>query len=311
MNTAAAKLTPDEADGECQSKIDEWLRLVEAPKLQARALKNSRLTVTEIRCDGPNYGSSDPVIHQDAFVLGLQLRPQSFHELAYDGKSIAVYNGRAGDLLFCDLKAVDAVYTDVPFHSLQFFFSRTFADELADDLEAPRIDEIRLTPGVPVRDALIARLGARVLLALETPQQANELFASHCMLALGVHVCGAYGGLRTPRRFAGALSGWQERLAKEIIEAQLDGGIALEQIAGFCGLSASRFAHAFKSSLGVAPHQWLLQRRIERAKALLKHSRATLAEVALSCGFADQSHFTRVFRRAVGASPGNWKRSFL
>ena len=66
-------------------------------------------------------------------MAGLQLKPQAFHELTYDGRAIPVYGGRPGDTLFCDLKAVDRVVTNVPFHSLQFFFSRALLDALTDD----------------------------------------------------------------------------------------------------------------------------------------------------------------------------------
>jgi AraC family transcriptional regulator len=291
------------------SRIDEWLRLPDCAKLRVRGLDNSRLMVTEIRYDHHNYGSSDPVIHQDAFVAGLQLRPQAFHELSYDGQSIPVYGGRPGDTLFADLRAVDRVVTDVPFHSLQFFFSRAFVNAVADDLEVPRIKEVAITPGESVRDGVITRVGRKVQTALDSPHEMNELFASHCMMALGIYVCATYGNMRAGKHVAGGLSAWQERVAKDMIEAHLDGSIALDQLAATCKLSASRFAHAFRASAGVAPHRWLLKRRVERAKTLLKHSAETLTNVALSCGFADQSHFTRVFKQSVGVSPGAWRES--
>jgi Helix-turn-helix domain len=68
-------------------------------------------------------------------------------------------------------------------------------------------------------------------------------------------------------------------------------------------------SRAFRQSIGLPPHQWLLQRRVDKAKQLLRDSRSPLAEVAADCGFADQSHFTRVFTRAVGISPGQWRRA--
>jgi hypothetical protein len=85
-----------DVDCESASRIDEWLRLPDAAKLRVRGINNSRLAVTEIRYDHPNYGSSDPVIHQDAFVAGLQLKPQAFHELAYDGRTIPSTAGGPG-----------------------------------------------------------------------------------------------------------------------------------------------------------------------------------------------------------------------
>ena len=89
----------------------------------------------------------------------------------------------------------------------------------------------------------------------------------------------------------------------------LDGDISVMVLARACGLSTKHFSRAFRQSTGLPPHQWLLQRRIDKAKQLLRDSRSPLAEVAADCGFADQSHFTRVFTRAVGISPGQWRRA--
>jgi AraC-like DNA-binding protein len=60
--------------------------------------------------------------------------------------------------------------------------------------------------------------------------------------------------------------------------------------------------------MGIAPHRWLLNRRVELAKDLLRDRESSLSEIALRCGFADQSHFTRVFTRRAGVSPGSWRR---
>jgi AraC family transcriptional regulator len=71
----------------------------------------------------------------------------------------------------------------------------------------------------------------------------------------------------------------------------------------------THFARAFRQSIGASPHQWLLARRIDKAMSLLAGSDLTLAQIALACGFSDQSHLTRVFKVAVGTSPGRWRRS--
>lgn len=80
-------------------------------------------------------------------------------------------------------------------------------------------------------------------------------------------------------------------------------------LAAESGLSAGYSIRAFKASTGEPPHRWMLRHRIERSKALLSGTHATLAEVASQCGFADQSHFTRVFKSFAGFSPAAWKRS--
>ncbi len=80
--------------------------------------------------------------------------------------------------------------------------------------------------------------------------------------------------------------------------------LILEELAALAGLSAKHFARAFRQSIGVPPHRWLIERRINGAKGLLAVTDLGLAEIALACGFADQSHFTAVFRRGTGATQG-------
>ena len=106
----------------------------------------------------------------------------------------------------------------------------------------------------------------------------------------------------------GGLAPWQERRAKELLDAHIGGGITLNALARSCELSTRHFTRAFRQSTGVAPYQWLQYRRVEKAKNLLEKSSAPLSNVAFDCGFADQSHFTRTFSRAAGLSPGKWRR---
>jgi AraC-like DNA-binding protein len=110
-----------------------------------------------------------------------------------------------------------------------------------------------------------------------------------------------------PKR-VGGLAKWQERRAKEVIVARLDSKLSVVEIADACGLSVSHFTRAFQQSTGLSPHQWLTERRIERAQSLIRNVELPLSEIAISCGFADQSHFTRVFTGVVGKSPGAWRR---
>ena len=108
---------------------------------------------------------------------------------------------------------------------------------------------------------------------------------------------------------AGRLSPRQEVRAYELIDARLNGELSVAEIARHCSLSPSRFTVAFRNTTGVTPHRWLTERRVARAKSLLLGGNASLAQIALECGFADQSHFTHVFTATVGASPGEWRRA--
>ena len=85
----------------------------------------------------------------------------------------------------------------------------------------------------------------------------------------------------------------------------------MQQIAAEFGLSTSHFSRAFRISTGLPPHQWLLRRRVTTAKQLMTVRDLSLSEIAISAGFANQSHFTRVFSSVVGVSPGAWRREAL
>lgn len=120
----------------------------------------------------------------------------------------------------------------------------------------------------------------------------------------------AIRGDASRRRHARAiprLAPWQERLAKETMSARLASDIAMTEVARACRLSLCHFTRAFGNTVGVAPYRWFLAARIERAKDLLTGSRLPLAEIALECGFVDQSHFTNTFVRRVGTTPRRWR----
>jgi AraC-like DNA-binding protein len=110
------------------------------------------------------------------------------------------------------------------------------------------------------------------------------------------------------RRREPRLAPWQERLAKQQLSAGIQGTVRIGDVARSCRLSFRHFVTAFTNTVGISPYRWFLERRIARAKQLLSHSELTLAEIALDCGFSDQSHFTKAFSRIAGTTPGSWRR---
>lgn len=103
------------------------------------------------------------------------------------------------------------------------------------------------------------------------------------------------------------LSLWQEARAKNFLVNASPDDLSVANVAAACGLSRSYFIKAFKRTTGRTPHRWLMEYRIDKAKNLLRGERL-IAEIALECGFADQSHFTRVFTTMAGMPPGAWRR---
>src|SRR5258708_36459454 len=105
------------------------------------------------------------------------------------------------------------------------------------------------------------------------------------------------------RPVRGGLAPWQERRAKEILRANLH-GVPLKEVAQECGLSVGHFSHAFRRTLGVAPHKWLIEQRVVLSKKKLRDYGLSLSDVSTERGFSDQSHLARGFRQTGRLSPG-------
>jgi AraC family transcriptional regulator len=105
------------------------------------------------------------------------------------------------------------------------------------------------------------------------------------------------------------LAPWQARRAMEFVEANLAGTIKVEDLARAARLSTSHFSTAFREDFGEPPYAYVVRRRISRAQEMMLLTDEPLAEIAVACGLADQCHLTRLFRRIIGTSPGNWRRA--
>jgi AraC family transcriptional regulator len=290
-------------------RLGRELHLKAAPSLVTRTLRSAELAVTGCRDDDPTPGLSGSLPFDDAYLVSLKFRDYPGCECWERGKCVRKTDVRAGATYLYDLKRDPRYVIDKPFHSLFFYLPRSALDDATRQAGAPRIGELAYEPGIGHDDVVIRHLGATLMEALRRPDEANQIFIDHMMLALTSHVVQGYGGLRpitAPPR--GGLAPWQLRRACEELESDLAGKLSLQQIAAEFGLSVRHFSRAFRISTGLPPHQWLLRQRVKAAKQLLTVRDLPLAEIAISAGFANQSHFTRVFSGAVGVSPGAWRR---
>jgi AraC family transcriptional regulator len=97
----------------------------------------------------------------------------------------------------------------------------------------------------------------------------------------------------------------------ELVHAEMEGDLSLEELADAAGLSIAHFSEMFRQSTGQSPHQFVLHRRVERAKEMLRAAEMRVLDVAVACGFKTQQHFARVFRQLCGASPTEYRQEFL
>ena len=107
----------------------------------------------------------------------------------------------------------------------------------------------------------------------------------------------------------GGLSAGAMRRVREYLDVHLGESIDLSMLAGVAGLSVHHFARQFKQSIGVTPHHYLTQKRVERAQEMLAQTELSLSEIAYATGFADQSHLARHFRHMLGTTPSEFRWS--
>ncbi|CAN7799231.1 AraC family transcriptional regulator [Paraburkholderia hospita] len=159
------------------------------------------------------------------------------------------------------------------------------------------------------KDPILGHLAQILSLTLERQSEASPLFVEQLGVMIGTHLIDRYGNAPSESKSKSRrLSSLQETRAKDMLLAKARGNVSIEEIANACNLSRSYFIRAFSETTHRTPHQWLLEQRIDRARDLLKHSDSSLTEIAMTCGFSDQSHFTRTFSQLVGMPPGMWRR---
>lgn len=142
-------------------------------------------------------------------------------------------------------------------------------------------------------------------LAAELSSPGEPLYAEALGQAFALHLLGAHGQSGGSKRLApkGKLGAAQLRSALDYAQEHLATDVSLESLAQAAGYSPFQFARLFKATTGLAPHQFVLRLRLERACRLIRSGHTGLAEVALAVGFYDQAHLTNVFRKALGQTP--------
>jgi len=166
---------------------------------------------------------------------------------------------------------------------------------------------------------LATRLGARdaqvtrPLLALReellSGNASGRIYVDALARAIVARLLQAHSSCVARDLFRGGLSRQVLRRVQEYMEANLGRNLGIGSLAAVCGLSEDHFGRAFRESTGVPPHRYLLRLRLESARRLLERSDRTIVEIACGLGFADQSHLTNLFRREMGITPGQLRKS--
>ena len=250
-----------------------------------------------------------PVVSRPGFVIGIAIKQVSLIVFVSDQTSA---NGSVDEPSKADLLAMvsrllpkgDVVrILDVGNNDLRHCFTK-FRDRAGPD----RCLFLDLRSSA---DTAIEQLSRALLKTHEMDGAFGDLYADAVGLAIAARLLG-HGDRcdpALPKRSCGALPKWRLKRVIDYIDTNLGEPITLADLAAATVLSPMHFAAQFRMSTGVRPHEYLLRRRIERAQELLLQPGLSIVDVALTVGFQTQSHFTTVFKRFVGETPHQWRRS--
>ncbi|MBV8972862.1 MAG: helix-turn-helix transcriptional regulator [Sphingomonadaceae bacterium] len=183
--------------------------------------------------------------------------------------------------------------------TLNFYFARDRLAAMTEGRELP--------PMFATRSARLGQLMEIIEREMRSPGFASTLLIEGVSRVIGTILADPADAL-APEPLRIHLSPSRLRRTLEFIESDLDQAITLADMARVAGLSPFHFARMFKLTTGETPYRYVRARRLDRARTLLAKTSLPLAEIALACGFANQSHFTVAFGRLIGLSPGQYRR---
>ncbi len=178
---------------------------------------------------------------------------------------------------------------------------------IAGDEYALDPDRFEIREAFPTRDATIDDLARRLLAALELEGDEALLDADTLTSELAIHLLGHYTTSGIDESPKVRLSPHKLRRAIEYIDENLSRPVTLAALANAVALSPGHFAHAFREATGVAPHRYVVERRVEAAKALLRQSDLPITEIADRIGCSSHSHFSVLFHRVTGLTPRQFR----
>jgi AraC family transcriptional regulator len=167
------------------------------------------------------------------------------------------------------------------------------------------LDRIELIPHfMTQQDAFIQGIFATLRAEVETGGMGSDLLVDSLKTAIAIHLLRRYCTTRPKlSQYSDGLSQAKLTLVTDYINDHLHQDLKLVELSAIVQISSYHFLRLFKQRVGITPHQYVLQCRIEKAKHLLQHSTLSIAEIAAQTGFSDQSHLTRCFKRIVGMTP--------
>jgi AraC family transcriptional regulator len=202
-----------------------------------------------------------------------------------------------------------------PTQTLALHLSRELVNRVAQEVAGADLTSLALVGRASFRDPLLTQIALALWRELEQPTPAGKLYAQIAAQLISVHLVLRFTSSRSLLRAApSVLQGLTDRQITQVLDfvlTHLNEDLSWERLARQIGFSPCHFARLFRKTMGASLHQVVLHQRIECAQRLLRETDMPLAQVASTCGFAHQSHLTRVFRKHLGITPRAYRRAGL
>lgn len=197
---------------------------------------------------------------------------------------------------------------------LHIFLRQAIIEEVSGELALGSLNNPEIPCAFAVHDPGLNQILSAIREALYEPVHGAALKIDYLARALAAHLLchhSVHDSTAPILKPSQQLSVRQLRRVLDYIEENLASNIAIADLAKVTGLSKVHFIRKFKASTQQTPYQYVVDTRVQRAKQLLAAPDAEFANIAVTCGFADQAHFSNCFKRVVGTSPSNYRRSSL
>lgn len=197
-------------------------------------------------------------------------------------------------------------------NTLHVYVRRSVIEDVASEMVDGDPARIEIAPRIMDSDPALFSLLEAVNLALDDVDVATALYADYLSQAIAAQLIRRYSGARFRTLRIPESGGYMAPTVAEAIDymrANLDRRISLVDIASAVNRSPTHFAREFRADMGVPPHRYLIDLRLEKAQYLLEKSNTPIAEIAFECGFSHQEHLTRLFRRRCATTPAAYRRS--
>jgi len=199
-----------------------------------------------------------------------------------------------------------------PLHTLHVYVRREVIEEVASEMIEGDPSKVDILPSLVENDPKLSNLLQAILLALEDSDYATAIYVDHLSRSIASQLVRNHSNAKLrmrPTLNPARQIGPSIAEAIEYMRENLERSISLVDIARAINRSPSHFARQFRNEIGVPPHHYLVNLRIERAQYLLERTRTSIAEIAYECGFSHQEHLTRFFQRRLGTTPAAYRRS--